>query len=259
MHANIEITRNCNQKCFYCFNDSGPSHKKAELDLFEWMKILSKLQSFGCNSILVTGGEPFMHPDILEILKYCIGLGFETSILSNGYKIAAFVEAHPVLFSKIRLAQISLDTMDAEVYNARRGYTGAFNDAIDAINALRTVHVPIEISTVFSDQTLSQIIDLAKYCESIDAALIIRELISTGRYKIINRKIASNTSKGCLLKELYLHTGVNIVSDRYDYVGCDDKYVKRYDHITIEASGNIKNCDMSIYARRDFFREIKVA
>ncbi len=243
MHFNLEITKNCNQKCFYCFNDSGHADQKNELSLLEWKKIISEIHSLGHKSVHITGGEPFLHPNIIEILTHAIEFGLETTILSNGYKIAMLAEKYPTLFSKLKLAQISLDAMGPDVHNARRGYNGAFKDAIDAINALLKVNVPIEISSTVSDQSLFELIDIAKYCESINASLIIRELILEGRGKNINAKKAFNISKEEIVKELYAHTTVTVVSDRFNYVVDNNKcnkYFKEFGTVTIDASGKIK-------------------
>jgi MoaA/NifB/PqqE/SkfB family radical SAM enzyme len=262
MHFNLEITRNCNQKCFYCFNDSGSSHHKNDLSLTEWKNILSKIHALGHKSVLITGGEPFLHPDIIEILQHAIGLGLETSILSNGYKISAFVEKYPFLFSMLRLAQISLDAIDPEVHNMRRGYNKAFKDAISAINALQKVNVPIEISTTVSDQSLSQLIDVAKYCESIDASLIIRELIPTGRGKTIDTKRADNLTRKKIVRKLYAYTTANVVYDRFNYVADNDKCdkcFKIYGTVTVECSGVIKGNNVKSHTINSFLCQLKVA
>lgn len=239
MHFNIEITRNCNQKCFYCFNDSGPLCKKDELGFAEWEKILSCIHAFGHKSILITGGEPFIHPDIIKILEHSIGLGLETSILSNGYKIAAFVEKYPALFSKLKVAQISLDSMDEEVHNSRRGYSGAFKDAVAAINALKTVNVPVEISMVVSDENISQVYDVAMYCKKNNSSLIVRQIVKGGRIRFLK---PAERFYDKIKEELLPFCDINI-GDKFYYVPDDNPYFsaeRKQEIITLGADGNLK-------------------
>lgn len=262
MHFNLEITKNCNQKCFYCFNDSGHADQKNELSLVEWKKVISEIHTLGHKSVHITGGEPFLHPNIIEILTHAIGLGLETTILSNGYKIAMLAEKHQTLFSKLKLAQISLDAMDPNVHNARRGFSGAFKDAIDAINSLQKVNVPIEISTTVSDQSLSQLIDIGRYCESIHASLIIRELIQEGRCQAFDANIDLNISLRKIKEILQLHCKANIVDDQFNYVVQSserDKYVKNYGTVTVEASGKISGQYIKYYTINSLLNQLKVA
>lgn len=243
MHANIEITRNCNQKCFYCFNDSGSLHKETELGLSEWKTILSNLHSFGCKSILVTGGEPFMHPDIIKIIEHSIGIGLETSILSNGFHVSTLVEKHQDLFSKLQLAQISLDAMEPAIHNARRGCHEAYKIAIDAINSLRKINVLVEISMVVSDENILQVYDVAKYCKKINSSLIVRPIIKGGRAELLNPVEGFYERLIEIKDELMFFYGVNIIKDRFCYVSDDNLLLpieKKQQVIIVGPDGKVK-------------------
>ena len=261
-HFNLEITKKCNQQCFYCFNDSGFTKSKDELSLEEWRNSISEIHNLGYKSVHITGGEPFLHPNIVEILSHSIELGLETTILSNGYKIPRLVEKHPTLFAKLKLAQISLDSMDAEIHNSRRGFKGAFKDALDAINALKRVNVPIEVSTTVSDQNILDITDIAKYCNSINASLIIRRLIQSGRAQSIEHSLKFNIQLEEIKEKLQSHTNVNIVSDKFNYVADDneiDRFFKEFGTVTVDATGNIKGKYLKLFSLKSLLSQLKVA
>ena len=164
--------------------------------------------------------------------------------------------------SKLKLAQISLDAMDPDIHNARRGFNGAFKDAIDAINALQKVNVPIEISTTVSDQSFSQLIDIAKYCESINASLIIRQLVPEGRCSKEDARIVLNISLDEIKEKLRLYTKVIIVGDRFNYIantGKLEEYFESYEAMTIGAVGEVRNGYMKNHSMNSFINQLKVA
>lgn len=81
----INITRRCNLHCSYCYvYDYINQHNyDSRLDLsFEKMKSL--IEDLPFDGVYLTGGEPFMHPDIKEIINYFFNSGKKISIATNG-------------------------------------------------------------------------------------------------------------------------------------------------------------------------------
>jgi len=214
-HANIEITNQCNQKCFYCFNNSGEA-KKDELALDTWLKVLQIMKKWGLKSILVTGGEPFMRPGIMEFFAGAQALGLETSVLSNGFKIPEFAQTHKEIVKRLKVAQISLDAMNPNLHNKRRGVSGAWKQATDAIKTLNCLGVPIEISCTVSDENVNELKNIAMYCKAIDAKLLVRSLVNVGRaVSVVTSDWIKNKLKS-IVNSLTAE-GIECVSDSFFY------------------------------------------
>lgn len=65
----FEVTKGCNLKCRHCFNDSGDKDPE-QLSFSEICSLIDELARIGLFTIKVTGGEPFVRNDILDILDY---------------------------------------------------------------------------------------------------------------------------------------------------------------------------------------------
>lgn len=261
-HFNLEIIKKCNQKCFYCFNDSGYSQAKDELSLVEWKDSISEIAHLNYKSVHITGGEPFLHPDITEILQHSIGLGLETTILSNGLRIEKLANDNPSLFSQIKTAQISLDSIDPNMHNARRGFRNAYDDAISAINTFFKLNVPVEISTTVSEQNINHLIDIGVYCKTIGAALIIRPLIATGRAAEIQHSRNFRTTLNQITNELKSKFQVTVIDDRFCYVADEvesDRLFIENGTITVEATGRIRSKSILKYNLTQLLCELKAA
>ena len=242
-HFNLEITKKCNQKCFYCFNDSGYSQSKSELSFEQWKNSLTEISHLNFKSVHITGGEPFLHPKIIEILRHSIDLGLQTTILSNGFRIKKLADENPFLFSQIKIAQISLDSMNPEMHNRRRGFPNAYLDSISAINTFLNLNVPVEISTTVSEQNLHDLFDIGAYCKATNASLIIRPLISTGRAANLKHTDNFYSELELIIDKLQNVNKVKVIEDRFNYVADDEmteKYYLERGTITVEASGKIR-------------------
>lgn len=218
-HINVEVTKRCNQQCFYCFNNSGPTATRSSIEVEDWLIIFRILRNHGLESIHLTGGEPFVWEGTIRVLTVAQDLGLETSILSNGLKISTLSSKHPRVFTKLNVAQISLDAITPEVHNERRGLPGAWEHATSAIEALCNLGTPVEISCVVSEENLPELEDLADYCWQQDAQLILRPLVPVGRGGNQRMDYSSLFDRVELVRDYLddMYAGL-IVSDRFDYV-----------------------------------------
>ena len=65
----IEILQRCPNRCIYCSSHSNP--QATHLIPFEIIKnVIDDAKSLGCKTVCLSGGEPFLHPQILDIISY---------------------------------------------------------------------------------------------------------------------------------------------------------------------------------------------
>ena len=136
----IQITGTwCNLECTHCINASGPKEP--------WLKPLRaeaaraairEAEELGVKEIYFTGGEPFLHGDILPLLGFALQMA-PTTVLTNGTlidagmadELAALSAAAPYSLE----IRVSLDDTDPEKNDRIRG-VGAFDKAMGAIRRL---------------------------------------------------------------------------------------------------------------------------
>lgn len=234
-HINIEVTKICNQSCYYCFNNSGTFADKKILSYSKWLHHLKLLEKQGLRSVHLTGGEPFIYQDIIQLIDGCIKLRLSTSILSNGLRINSLTKKFPDTFSKLSLAQISLDSVNEQKHNRRRGNNNAFKDAVQALDSLYFLEIPLEISMTIDEDNLEDIDPILRFAEKYNAKVILRKLVKKGR-------TLSNISKHTqyMIEEFYPHDIVT--NDRFHYVTdlpINAKPLIEKGVITVDPVGNI--------------------
>lgn len=129
-----EITFRCNQKCLFCFN---ADHKfDGELDFENIKVIIDKLDKNHVFNIALTGGEPFMHPEIDTILEYLSHKKIRVTILSNGTLIPKnliqFISSYKSRFALQLSIEGIKDTHDHIV-----GLKGAYDKVMETIKILK--------------------------------------------------------------------------------------------------------------------------
>src|SRR5689334_24947537 len=65
-------TKTCNLECVHCYADAGKSKFTGELSTNEAMSLIDDLASFNVPALLMSGGEPLVRPDIIDLAQYAI-------------------------------------------------------------------------------------------------------------------------------------------------------------------------------------------
>jgi len=154
------VTYTCNYHCGICFTDAGYPHSD-ELTTQEAMDMISKAHTAGIQDIIISGGEPFLRKDMFAILKYMANLGISARIASNGRLLTNKLLSQLRHETLTKSFQISLDTLDTNLYSEIHG---APPETLQFILAtLRRIH-EYEFHTTVSvrliPQTLPSIIQI---------------------------------------------------------------------------------------------------
>ncbi|HJX23632.1 MAG TPA: GTP 3',8-cyclase MoaA [Candidatus Bathyarchaeia archaeon] len=116
------LTQRCNLKCTYCHAEGQvPNSKPEEMTSAEVIRIVRVAISLGMTRIKLTGGEPLLRRDIIEIAKgissvQCLR---DLSMTTNGTRLS--ILAHELRKAGLMRVNVNLPSLDPEVY---RGLTG---------------------------------------------------------------------------------------------------------------------------------------
>ena len=81
----IELTRNCNFSCKFCFENCDYGKKYEDKSLDEWKDVIDGLYSLGVKHLHFSGGENFLYKYYKELLHYAKQKGFRVLVNTNGY------------------------------------------------------------------------------------------------------------------------------------------------------------------------------
>lgn len=164
-----ECTLRCNMKCQHCGSDCKVSTLHPDMPFEDFEKVLRRVkESYDSHhiSIVVTGGEPLMRPDIARCGRRMYDLEFPWGMVSNGF-LMSDKKIDELLGSGMRAATISLDGLEAE-HDWMRGVKGSFKNASHAIE--RFAHEPsfaFDVVTCVNQRNFGQLNDLKEFLISL--------------------------------------------------------------------------------------------
>ncbi len=129
----------CNLQCVHCINASGPKDPWLKsLDADTVKRYMREAERLGVKEIYFTGGEPFLHKDILELLAFSLRVA-PTTVLTNGTMITPHMADNMAILARESPysleIRVSMDGVDAEKNDRIRG-KGAFAKAVRALQLL---------------------------------------------------------------------------------------------------------------------------
>ena len=146
----VSLTDRCNLRCTYCMPHDFAAWMPTEdlLTTDELMTILKIGIDAGIDEVRLTGGEPLLRPDIVEIVARISSLPNppKLSLTTNGIRLAAL--AQPLKDAGLERVNVSLDTLSKERFKAMT-YRDRFDDVLKGLQAARDADLtPIKINTV---------------------------------------------------------------------------------------------------------------
>lgn len=165
MAGTIEVTFRCNLKCAHCYVAYDPSRK--ELPYQEICNIVDQIIQEGCLWLLITGGEPLLRRDFLDIYTYCKEKGLIISLFTNGTlitpHIADYLQEVPPFSVEITLYGITKDT-----YESVTNIPGSFERCIKGIHLLLERKIPLKLKTMVMTLNKHELLDIQKYAKELD-------------------------------------------------------------------------------------------
>ncbi|MGQ9788032.1 MAG: GTP 3',8-cyclase MoaA [Candidatus Hadarchaeaceae archaeon] len=142
----ISVTESCNFNCFYCHREGYPESFR-EMAPDEIGSIVKIASEFGVEKVKITGGEPLLRDDIVDIVAASVKPGIrEVSMTTNGTLLSE--KAQELAEAGLNRVNISLDTLEAEKF-ARITRNGSLQKALDGITAAQEAGlVPIKLNMV---------------------------------------------------------------------------------------------------------------
>jgi pyruvate-formate lyase-activating enzyme/TusA-related sulfurtransferase len=139
----------CNLRCDYCCVRSSPTTSRRELGVELVRRIVAQARPLGLKQLFVTGGEPFLLPDIAQILRSCADAA-PTTVLTNAMLFrGGRLEALRALPRERLILQISLDSPSPELHDRHRG-SGSWDRAWAGVETARREGFRVRLAATVS-------------------------------------------------------------------------------------------------------------
>ncbi len=190
------LTYRCNLACEHCYLDAGGSPlvstenfaDRSELGTEECFRVIDDIAAFApeCLTIL-TGGEPLLRRDILEIVRRAADRGLWVVVGTNGVRISENV-AQRLAEAGARGLSLSLDALDPDRHDRFRNVRGAWQNTVEGAAILNRTGLPFIVQTTAGSHNLGELEAIADFAHDRLAAKVwnLYFLVPTGRGQFVS-------------------------------------------------------------------------
>lgn len=251
--ALLQITERCNLHCAHCFVSSTREGSDIPLDRVR-ETVLPQLREARVRRLTLTGGEPFAHPEILDIVGAARKVGMSVTICTNATLLGAEAMDELARLGGVR-CNVSLDGFASESHGRFRGVPESFAVTKRTISELG--RRGLLKGLLATPNSLAQAREYGELCAFARASgaeyVLLNPLASMGRGVRSTRRLAAS---GASLAEVRAHTaahagaGLDVVHVRFPndaapLAGCEAGTI-----VYVFATGDVTVCPYLVFAAR---------
>ncbi|QKR00312.1 radical SAM protein [Metallosphaera tengchongensis] len=150
----LESTKACDLACKHCRAKAIPNRLPGELSTEEVKRLVDDLSESGVKLFVISGGDALKRDDLFEILRYS-SKRITTALSPSGSRIDLGV-AKKIMESGVSMVSISIDGPE-HIHDEFRGVRGAFKMAKDAVKALKSAGIPVQINSTISKYNVNEL------------------------------------------------------------------------------------------------------
>lgn len=167
-----ELTYKCNLKCIYCHNPVNKYHFNNELTTKQWKTIISEAADLGVVINELTGGEPTLRKDLIELINHSKELGLYTKINTNGSTITD-VQASKLHESGLDAAQVGFPSLDKVTHKKITNADELLDKRIRGVINLRKYDIPVYLNVVLTKFNYLEIEAIIKFAEEYKISEVV--------------------------------------------------------------------------------------
>ncbi|NQY21254.1 MAG: pyrroloquinoline quinone biosynthesis protein PqqE [Campylobacteraceae bacterium] len=164
----LELTHKCPLECTYCYNQLDFATTKDSMSKEDWFRVMEEAREMGAVQLGISGGEPLLNKDIVEIVKKANDLKFYTNLITSG------VGGEKGIIKKLKnvglkTVQLGIQSHDRNTMTLITNNKGAYDKKLQIAKEIKEEGLQLIINTCITRQNIHQIGDIIEFAENLGA------------------------------------------------------------------------------------------
>jgi MoaA/NifB/PqqE/SkfB family radical SAM enzyme len=165
----LEVTNSCPLACQHCSVNAGPA-RRGFVSREQALELISQFALQGGSSLVLTGGEPLDHPEILDFLRLAKHLNLDTTLFSMGIRVdckpLGLGEAR-VLAALVSSFRVSVHGSTPAVHDGLTRVAGSLDATLESVRTLVSAGVEVKATFFAHPGNIEDIEGAARLCKKV--------------------------------------------------------------------------------------------
>lgn len=168
-NAYLAVSYICNENCSFCPCSKKEKQDKMITKINELLVTVDELFNKGVSEITLSGGEPTLHPNLVELIAYIQKKDIKVTVLSNGEHFSS-MKYISELVEKVNVSELrvitTLHSSNAEEHEKINKTAGSFFRSVEGLKNLSSLGAKVIIKHCITRVNYKDLLDFYKYCDT---------------------------------------------------------------------------------------------
>ena len=249
----LGISQRCNYKCKHCYEYFNLAEKDS-VPVERWKDVIKELQRIGTSIIVLSGGEPMLRYDgLLELLKSSDKNLSNFHVHTSGHGVTE-EKACALKKAGLKAAGVALDDFNPDRHDTFRGYPGAYQEALEALNCFREAGIFPYLNICLTKDLIRsrRLWDYIEHAKDLNVGIMnLLEPKPCGRFLSENVEDLFSEEDRDIVTEFFIEANRSKKYKDYPFVAYQHYYEKPellgclmggLSHFYIDSLGNVQPC-----------------
>ncbi|RXK13176.1 pyrroloquinoline quinone biosynthesis protein PqqE [Halarcobacter mediterraneus] len=164
----LELTHKCPLECTYCYNQLDFAKTQDSMKKEDWFRVLQEARNMGAVQLGISGGEPLLNKDLLEIVKKASDLKFYTNLITSGLGRDLSI-VKKLKEAGLKTVQLAIQSANEKTSMLITNNKNALKDKIAFAKECKKNGLQLIVNSCITRQNIAEVGEIIEFAESLGA------------------------------------------------------------------------------------------
>lgn len=164
----LELTHKCPLECSYCYNQLDFVNTKDAMSKDDWFRVMDESRELGAVQLGISGGEPLLNKDIVDIVQRANDLKFYTNLITSGVGAPKGI-VKKLKDAGLKTVQLGIQSHDENTMTLITNNKNSYKEKMVFAKEVKDAGLQLIVNTCITRQNIHQVGDIIEFAQSLDA------------------------------------------------------------------------------------------
>lgn len=164
----LELTHKCPLECSYCYNQLDFVNTKDAMSKDDWFRVMDEVRELGAVQLGISGGEPLLNKDIVDIVQKANDLKFYTNLITSGVGAPKGI-VKKLKDAGLKTVQLGIQSHDENTMTLITNNKNSYKEKIAFAKEVKEAGLQLIVNTCITRQNIHQVGQIIEFAETLGA------------------------------------------------------------------------------------------
>lgn len=164
----LELTHKCPLECSYCYNQLDFVNTKDAMSKDDWFRVMDEVRELGAVQLGISGGEPLLNKDIVDIVQKANDLKFYTNLITSGVGAPKGI-VKKLKDAGLKTVQLGIQSHDENTMTLITNNKNSYKEKIAFAKEVKDAGLQLIVNTCITRQNIHQVGEIIEFAETLGA------------------------------------------------------------------------------------------